>query len=647
MSDLEPALAFLDRPCPFITFYSFKGGVGRSMAVINVAGIVASRGLRVLVIDMDLEAPGISYLADEAAAGEDHAQPGFVDFLLDAVERTAEADLFRLPADQALARYSAVYPLPDEFQRVPGGSLRIMPAGRLDVEYPGRLERLALPTLYREGSGLALMQAFKQVVQQSGLFDYVFIDSRTGFSDESGICTRDLADYLMVVSGLNQQNVKGTTQFLAALQAATPERKPLQVILSPIPNGEDALVDQRESAAQSAFSAAWGSELRTDLHIPYHPQLALAEEPHIFRRRRGYLFDAYRQIEQRLLLLLGDTPQLLTGLAIVAFKSEEYAATTALLDRARLLADTAGWIDGFSAVLTATRPLPAVADAAALYKMVIQEAPAHILQLLVDAIGGRVRSLWKGSGDLDAAEAMFRLALKADPEHADHLSDYALFLEAERKDMDAAERMYERALDADPNDAHTLGHYATFLAAEREDLDAAERMYKRALDAAPKHADNLGSYALFLESARKDIDAAELMYKRALDVDPKDAYFLGNYGRICLNMGRVVEGMALVDRAVALLGDSSPSQIDAECWMYVYSCGASGQRHAALIHLRQLIQIHTITTGDWDFSGVIHQAQQMSHPEQTWLPVLAEVLAGRQPLTACHAWEAWQAASEA
>lgn len=40
-----------DLPAAFITFYSFKGGVGRSMALINVAGILAGRGFRVLAID--------------------------------------------------------------------------------------------------------------------------------------------------------------------------------------------------------------------------------------------------------------------------------------------------------------------------------------------------------------------------------------------------------------------------------------------------------------------------------------------------------------------------------------------------------------------------------------------------------------------
>jgi MinD-like ATPase involved in chromosome partitioning or flagellar assembly len=40
------------------TFYSYKGGVGRTMALANVAALL-SRSSRVLVIDWDLEAPGV------------------------------------------------------------------------------------------------------------------------------------------------------------------------------------------------------------------------------------------------------------------------------------------------------------------------------------------------------------------------------------------------------------------------------------------------------------------------------------------------------------------------------------------------------------------------------------------------------------
>ena len=42
-----------------ITFYSYKGGTGRSMALANVAWILAHAGNKVLAIDWDLEAPGL------------------------------------------------------------------------------------------------------------------------------------------------------------------------------------------------------------------------------------------------------------------------------------------------------------------------------------------------------------------------------------------------------------------------------------------------------------------------------------------------------------------------------------------------------------------------------------------------------------
>src|SRR5271168_2494145 len=42
-----------------ITFYSFKGGVGRTMALVNVAAELVRRGRKVLVVDFDLQAPGL------------------------------------------------------------------------------------------------------------------------------------------------------------------------------------------------------------------------------------------------------------------------------------------------------------------------------------------------------------------------------------------------------------------------------------------------------------------------------------------------------------------------------------------------------------------------------------------------------------
>ena len=118
----------------FVSFYSFKGGVGRSMALINTAGILAGRrGFRVLVIDLDLEAPGLSYLnpgmPDVSPAQTQRELPfkaGFVELLSDAKERGQEADLFALTAADIAERYTQEIRLPEDLREFKDGSLHIM-----------------------------------------------------------------------------------------------------------------------------------------------------------------------------------------------------------------------------------------------------------------------------------------------------------------------------------------------------------------------------------------------------------------------------------------------------------------------------------------------------------------------------------------
>ena len=60
------------------TFYSFKGGVGRTMALVNTAVDLAQRGRRVLAVDFDLEAPGLDTFPILRPA---EPTPGIVDFV--------------------------------------------------------------------------------------------------------------------------------------------------------------------------------------------------------------------------------------------------------------------------------------------------------------------------------------------------------------------------------------------------------------------------------------------------------------------------------------------------------------------------------------------------------------------------------------
>src|SRR5437588_296720 len=79
------------------TFYSFKGGVGRSMAVAGIANLLARQGLRVLAIDFDLEAPGLErYFFEAKESRRVRGELGLMD-LLTKYKRalTSEAELER------------------------------------------------------------------------------------------------------------------------------------------------------------------------------------------------------------------------------------------------------------------------------------------------------------------------------------------------------------------------------------------------------------------------------------------------------------------------------------------------------------------------------------------------------------------------
>src|SRR5207237_5953903 len=71
------------------TFYSYKGGVGRSMALANVAEWLYQQGFRVVMIDWDLEAPGLEsfFFSSEQELNLVRSQLGVVDLMLDYKQR--------------------------------------------------------------------------------------------------------------------------------------------------------------------------------------------------------------------------------------------------------------------------------------------------------------------------------------------------------------------------------------------------------------------------------------------------------------------------------------------------------------------------------------------------------------------------------
>jgi cellulose biosynthesis protein BcsQ len=175
------------------TFYSFKGGVGRTQALVNVGFELARTGRRVLLVDFDLEAPGLDTYALEPHRAN---TPGVLDFVCDYVESGEAPDASRY-------LYTALA-VADT-----GGELSVMPAGRRHGTYASRLFSVDWRKIYDEHQGFFLLEDLRLQWKENLHFDYVLVDSRTGYSDVAGICTRQLPDAVVFMFFPNEQNLVG------------------------------------------------------------------------------------------------------------------------------------------------------------------------------------------------------------------------------------------------------------------------------------------------------------------------------------------------------------------------------------------------------------------------------------------------------
>jgi Mrp family chromosome partitioning ATPase len=273
------------------TFYSYKGGVGRSMALANVADILARAGLRVLMIDFDLEAPGLEQFFP-VNHSEVRRHRGLLDLVLS--YKHAMSVVAAGPEDDEAFRDLDSFILPVYAALPSGGQLHLLPAGqRGDDEQLARYA-LSLRTFdwqdfYFNWAGGTFFEWFRQSLFP-GHYDVVLVDSRTGVTEMGGICAYQLADTIVMLCSSNHQNVEGTrnvvNNFVSPRVRRLRGQRPLQVIVAParIEQHDDALIagfrarfeqafnDQTPRAFQQRGLSFW------DLLIPYEPRYAFEEQ---------------------------------------------------------------------------------------------------------------------------------------------------------------------------------------------------------------------------------------------------------------------------------------------------------------------------------------------------------------------------------
>lgn len=277
----------------FFTFYSYKGGVGRSMALAAVAYVFARRGLRVLAIDFDMEAPGLErYFFDGERSRTVREQRGLMDLI----------KAYRLALSNKAAFEEAEFKRLERFKinaignvAPPRGSVDLMTAGQREPEE--NLRRYALDVrgfdwqdFFQNWKGNLFFDWLRRRLgaPEDG-YDVVLVDSRTGVTEMGGVCAYQLADVAVLLCAPNYQNLEGTRDvardFRSDAVLALRQGRPLEILAVPA-----RLEETHPSRAE--FLAGFQREMGIDglpkvlaeaglsyekLALPYLPQFAVVE----------------------------------------------------------------------------------------------------------------------------------------------------------------------------------------------------------------------------------------------------------------------------------------------------------------------------------------------------------------------------------
>lgn len=278
---------------PVIAFYGLKGGVGRSTALSALAYSLAEKGKRVLVLDLDLESPGIS---ETLLRHDSRPDFGIVDWLVEDAVGNADVSLLR--------EMSAPSPISNI------GEVRVVPAyGRKTQLYLPKLSRAYLDTQSQTGTehfGNRLRRLTTQLIQENRP-DVVLVDSRAGLHDIAAAVITHLATTALLFATSSRQTWEGYRLLfnhwqslpISSLQAI---RKKLQIVASMIPE-EDG-----EQYFENLLEHSWDTFLSTiydEIAAPKEGELPAADRfsfdktdesgPHfplrIFRHRAYVEFD--------------------------------------------------------------------------------------------------------------------------------------------------------------------------------------------------------------------------------------------------------------------------------------------------------------------------------------------------------------------
>ena len=313
-----------------VTFYSYKGGVGRSMALANIATWLYQQGRRVLMVDWDLEAPGLesffySHKSELHAVAE---RPGLIDLIESYRQQWDHAfDLDEKDSDsqrkarQFTERIGPIRHLflpladtpPEVLNRKEEPGLWLLHAGcragGSEANYTRTINALDWTRFYDDYGGYDFIEWLKFELKKD--MDFILIDSRTGLTEMGGICTQHIADMAICFLAPNDANLYGIERITRALlgdalKDLRGSGRPMTVF--PIPTRVDTQGDTKQLVLfEKKFRITFGRFKKIDVDWCWESRIRYVtrysyDEQVLFLDTSGHpdLMEAYSRIGQKL-----------------------------------------------------------------------------------------------------------------------------------------------------------------------------------------------------------------------------------------------------------------------------------------------------------------------------------------------------------
>lgn len=239
-----------DRTCKLVSFYSFKGGVGRTTSMLMAAISLARQGKHVMLIDFDLEAPGVSGLFPQ----EYLPKYGLLDFLIEC------STLHGSESGFSIDEY--IYPVGELCQATStGGDIHVMPAYGSALKNRPDLYRKALmrfdldvPLYSSEKTPIDLLLS---ILTDFAAPDVVFIDTRSGIHQIGGITLARYSDLALLFFYGSQQNVDGMKMVLPHMKKAG---VPFLLINAKVPSNDEVAKIEENIYMEGAYETLCGCD---------------------------------------------------------------------------------------------------------------------------------------------------------------------------------------------------------------------------------------------------------------------------------------------------------------------------------------------------------------------------------------------------